>query len=69
MTFSNYYSKVNYKNLCLADSVITHTILKGKKYCSQLTIVEATVNTISGLADLIEGYGRENICCLDEEHL
>ena len=61
MAFTNYYSKVNCKELCLADSATTHTILKDKKYFSQLTLVEANVNTISGPADLIEGSGRANI--------
>ena len=61
MAFTNYYSKVNYKELCLTDSATTHTILKDKKYFSQLILVEANVNTISGPADLIEGSARANI--------
>ena len=60
MAFTNYYSKVNCKELCLADSATTHTILKDKKYFSQLTLVDANVDTISGL-DLIKGSRRLNI--------
>ena len=42
-------------DLCLADSAITHTDLKEKKYFQQLTINKAKVNTISGPSNLIEG--------------
>jgi hypothetical protein len=40
---------------CLVDSGITNTILKSKKYFSQLSPVETHVNTISGISNLIEG--------------
>ena len=30
MAFANYYSKVNCKNLCLANGITMHTILKNK---------------------------------------
>ncbi|KAI3448560.1 hypothetical protein Pfo_005225 [Paulownia fortunei] len=53
--------KVNSETLCIADSATTHTILKDKKYFSQLILVEANVSTISGVANLIEGCGRANI--------
>ena len=61
MVFTNYYSKVNCKELCLADSVTTHTIPKDNKYLSHLTLVEVNVHKILGPVDLIEGSGRENI--------
>ena len=61
MAFTNYYSKVNCKELFLLDSATMYTILKDKKYFSQLTLVEANLSTISGPADLIEGSGRANI--------
>jgi hypothetical protein len=43
---------------CLVDSRTTNTILKSKKYFSQLSPVETHVNTISGISNLIEGSGR-----------
>ena len=49
------------KSLCLADSATTHTILKDKEYFSHLILAKANVNTISGIADLIEGSGRASI--------
>ena len=45
----------------LADCTTMQIILKDKKYFSQLTLVEANTNTISGPADLVEGSGRTNI--------
>ena len=54
-------SKVNNGDLCLADSATTHTIIKDKKYFSSLIMQEANVNTISGIAKIIEGSGRANI--------
>jgi hypothetical protein len=46
------------KDECLVDSETTNTILKSKKYFSQLSTVETHVNTISGISNLIEGSGR-----------
>jgi hypothetical protein len=46
------------KDECLVDSGTTNTILKSKKYFSQLSPVETHVNTISGISNLIEGSGR-----------
>ena len=43
---------------CLVDSGTTNTILKSKKYFSQLSPVETHINTISGTCNLIEGSGR-----------
>ena len=54
-------SKINGGEICLADSSTTHTILRDQKYFSQITLVEANVNTISGPADLIDGSGRATI--------
>ena len=51
-------SKINGGDICLADSATTHTFLRDQKYFSHITLVEANVNTISGLADLIDGSGR-----------
>jgi hypothetical protein len=54
-------SKMISEDLCLADSCTTHTILRDKKYFQNLILNKASVNTISGLANLIEGSGRANI--------
>ena len=54
-------SKINGGEICLTDSATTHTILRDQKYFSHITLVEANVNTISGLIDLIDGSGRATI--------
>jgi hypothetical protein len=38
---------------CLVDGRTTNTILKSKKYFSQLSPVETHVNTIYGISNLI----------------
>jgi hypothetical protein len=43
---------------CLVDSGTTNTILKNKKYFSQLSSAETHVNIIFGISNLIEGSGR-----------
>jgi hypothetical protein len=48
-------------DICLADSATTHTILRHKQYFSNLRMMKAKVNTILGLIDLIEGFGRASI--------
>ena len=47
--------------MCLAGSATTHTILRDKIYFTSLTLEEANVNTISGIANLIEGSRIVNI--------
>ena len=42
---------------CLVDCATTHTILRDKKYFSNLTLASSNVHTISGHVDLIKGYG------------
>ena len=54
-------SKINGGEICLSDSATTHTIFWDQKYFSHITLVEANVNTILGLADLIDGFGRATI--------
>ena len=46
---------------CLADCATTHTILRDKKYFSNISLVKSNVNTISGPIDLIQGSGRATI--------
>lgn len=42
-------------DLCLADSAISHTILKDKNYFSHLIKKEASVSTVMGSTKIIEG--------------
>ncbi|KAG2669691.1 hypothetical protein I3760_14G044600 [Carya illinoinensis] len=52
---------MNNRDICLADSATTHTILKDKKYFQNLTLCKAYVHTISGSSNLIEGFRRAYI--------
>ena len=52
--------KDNAGDICIPDSGTTHTILKHKKYFSELKPTKAVVNTISGPVDLIEGTGKSS---------
>ena len=44
-------------NICLANSATSHTILKDRKYFSQIKMGEAYVTIISGSIRLIKGFG------------
>ena len=46
---------------CLVDCATTHTILRDKKYFSNLTLVTFNVQTISSPIDLVKGFGRATI--------
>ena len=46
---------------CLVDYATTHTILRDKKYFSNLNLVSFNVQTISSPVDLIKGSGRATI--------
>ncbi|XP_021820574.1 uncharacterized protein LOC110762278 [Prunus avium] len=50
-------NKSSSKDICLADSATTQTILRDRKYFSNLMLTKAQVTTISGPTDLIEGSG------------
>ena len=52
---------MNDGDICLADCETTHTILREKKYFSNLIVTNASVSTISGTSYLIEDSGRANI--------
>jgi hypothetical protein len=64
---------INFKmiceDLCLANSCIMHTILRDKKYFQYLILNKASVNTISGSSNLIEGSRRTNIILPKETKL
>jgi hypothetical protein len=49
------------EDLCLANSVTMHIILKKKKYFEYLTLTKANVTIISGPIDKIKGSRRVNI--------
>ena len=51
-------SAVDGKDLCLADSATTHTILRDSKYFVSLKLFEGNLTTISGTSNLVEGSGR-----------
>lgn len=53
--------QLNGEELCLADSATTHSILKNKRYFSQLVMKNGNISTISGSANIIEGSGKANI--------
>ena len=46
------------RDACLVDCATTHTILRDKKYFSNLTLVPFNVQTISSSVDLIKGLRR-----------
>ena len=58
--------KINNGNICLADYATTHTILRDKRYFFNLTLTNASVSTISGISNLIEGSKRANITLPNE---
>ena len=55
---STHKVKSNEDEQCLLDSATTHTILRSKRYFTQLRAMEGNVSTISGVTKLIEGSGR-----------
>ena len=48
-------------DVCLADCLTTHTILRDKIYFLSLTLTSGNVSTISSTSNLIEGSGIANI--------
>jgi hypothetical protein len=57
MSFIGAQHQANVGDLCIPDNGSTHTILKSKKYFSELKPTKGTIRTISGPADMIEGIG------------
>ncbi|KAM1778054.1 hypothetical protein PS1_044952 [Malus domestica] len=54
-------NKINGGDFCLADSATTHSILRDRKYFSNLVLAKVKVTTISGPSDVIEGSGKAQI--------
>ncbi|KAJ9558153.1 hypothetical protein OSB04_012767 [Centaurea solstitialis] len=53
--------KINDEDICLVDSGSTHTVLKKKGYFSHLTPQKANISTISGVVNIIEGFGKAHV--------
>lgn len=53
-------SKKRIREICIPDSGTTHTILRQKRYFSDIKPKRIFVNTISGPVDVIEGAGKAN---------
>ena len=49
------------KDVLVVDSGSSHTILKDKRYFINLTLKNANISTIAGIASLIEGQGQASI--------
>ncbi|KAJ9546897.1 hypothetical protein OSB04_019440 [Centaurea solstitialis] len=56
-------------NICLVDSGSTHTVLKKRGYFSQLTTQKANISTISGVVNIIEGFGEAHVLLPGETNL
>ena len=52
---------MNESDVCLANYVTTHIILRDKRYFLDFTLTNANVSTIASTANLIEGFGIANI--------
>ena len=57
------------KDVLVVDSGSSHTILKDKRYFINLTLKNANISTIAGIASLIEGHGQANILLPMGTHL
>ena len=57
------------KDIFVVDSGSSHTILRDKRYFTNLTLKNANISTIAGMASLIEGYGHANILLPKGTHL
>lgn len=53
--------KIDDEDICLVDSGSTHTVLKKKRYFSYLTTQKANISTISGVVNIIEGFGKAHV--------
>ena len=48
-------------DIFVVDRRPSQMILRDKRYFINLTLKNANINTIAGIAGLIEGYGQANI--------
>ncbi|KAM1369698.1 hypothetical protein ACFX2F_040252 [Malus domestica] len=54
-------NKSNGEDFCLVDSATTHSILRDRKYFSNLVLAKVKVTTISEQSDVINGSGKAQI--------
>ena len=59
-------SNINGRDICLANSATTHTILRHMQYFSNMRMMKAKVNTIWGSTYFIEGSRRANVMLHNE---
>ena len=57
------------KDVFVVDSGSGHTILRDKRYFINLTLKNANISTIAGIASLIKGHGQANILLPMGTHL
>jgi len=57
------------KNILVVDSGSSHTILRDKRYFINLTLRNANISTIAGIASLIEGYDQAHVLLPNGTHL
>ena len=58
MNYTNDEVKTKTENICIPGSGTIHTILKHKRYFSDLKSIKTVINTVSGPIDLIEGINK-----------
>ena len=56
-------------DVCLLDSLMTHTILCGKHFFSSMTLHKENVYIISGLIEIIDGFKNATIVLSNETTL
>ena len=56
---------MNEGDVCFVDCATTHIILRDKRYFLDLTLKNVNMSTVSGTANLIEGFKRANIILLN----
>ena len=56
---------MNEGDVCFVDCATTHIILRDKRYFLDLTLTNVNMSTVSGTANLIEGFKRANIILLN----
>ena len=57
------------KDVLIVDSGSSHTILKDKRYFINLTLKNANISTVAGIASLIKDHGQANILLPMGTHL
>ncbi|XP_074369756.1 uncharacterized protein LOC141711251 [Apium graveolens] len=57
------------EDICIVDCGTTHTILQNRKYFTQITKTEVQVGTISGISNIIEGFGKVSFVLPNDTHI